>query len=216
MIFDLTQLIDDKVPIYPGDPLFKICAHSTIPSDGYSVQSISLGSHTGTHVDAPSHFCLTGKAIHEIPLSSFIGPAVVIDVTGKQPRERITWEDILPFSKGIRRDSVVLFRTEWSKHWGTPTYFNHPFLDRHIAVELLKKGVTRIGVDTLSPDETEGQSGDFGIHETILNADGLIIENLCNLRSIPSNAMISFAPLLLNGGDGSPVRAYAWDSAASI
>lgn len=212
-IIDLTQPLDSDMSIYPGDPTFALCAHSHIDTDGYSVQRISLGSHTGTHVDAPSHFIPPGKSIDQVPLASFIGHALVIDVSHKKARERISWEaDVLPYAPQIHADTVVLFYTDWQRHWKTPTYLDHPFLDKAIASHLVSLGVLRIGIDTLSPDETEGPSGDFGVHEVILGADGLIIENLCNLENIPTSpaAMISFVPLNLKGGDGSPVRAYAW------
>lgn len=212
-IIDLTQPLDSDMSVYPGDPTFAICSHSHIEKDDYSVQSLTLGSHTGTHVDAPSHFFASGMSIEQIPLSSFIGKALVIDVSHKKERERISWEDdVLPYATHLLPDSVVLFQTDWHRYWKTPAYLNHPFLDKDVASRLVKLGVCRIGIDALSPDETEGTSGDYGVHEILLASGGLIIENLCNLSSIPATgtAMISFAPLNLTGGDGSPVRAYAW------
>ncbi|KAF8910826.1 putative cyclase [Mucidula mucida] len=211
-IIDLTHKLDkNTISIYPGDPSFALCSHSTVPKDGYSVQSLSLGSHTGTHVDAPSHFFQSGASIDQIPLTAFVGPARVIDVTPKKPRERITWDDdVLPHKDRLRPGDVVLFQTDWCAHWGTPTYLAHPFLDKDVAQHLLKLGISRIGIDTLSPDETEGQRADFGVHEIILGAGGLLIENLRNLKNVPIDATISFVPLNLTGGDGSPVRAYAW------
>ncbi|KAF9011580.1 putative cyclase [Hymenopellis radicata] len=209
-IIDLTHQLNKNISIYPGDPPFALCSHSTVPKDGYSVQSLSLGSHTGTHVDAPSHFFASGKSIDQIPLASFVGSARVIDVSPKNARERITWDDVLPHEDSLRPGDVVLFRTNWCAHWGTPSYIDHPFLDRDVAQRLVQLGISRIGIDTLSTDETEGQSGDFGVHEIVLGAGGLLIENLRNLKNVPVDAMISFVPLNLTGGDGSPVRAYAW------
>ncbi|KAG7449873.1 putative cyclase [Guyanagaster necrorhizus] len=196
--------------LYPGDPPYTCSPHATVPEHGYSVQSISLCTHTGTHVDAPSHFFADAKSIDQIPLPSFIRPAIVVDVSEKVvPRGRIIWDDF-NLSIDNRSEPIVLIRTDWSKHWGKPEYVNHPFLDAEAARQLVARGVSAIGIDTLSPDETEGAANDFGVHQAILGAGGLIVENLKNLAAIPDGAFVNFVPLNLKGGDGSPVRAFAY------
>ncbi|KAI0667108.1 putative cyclase [Trametes maxima] len=216
---DLTYVVDENVQVYPGDPAFSCCPILTIPKDGQTVHSIAMGSHTGTHVDAPYHFIQDGATVDTVPLSSFIAHAVVIDVTGKQPKECITWTDLLPHAKLIRRKAtfphgaVVLLHTGWSRHWQSSAYFEHPFLTRDAAERLITLGVKAIGVDTLSPDETcvDGTTPDFGVHDTVLGAGALIVENLTNIASIASGDwLVNFVPLKLKGLDGSPVRAFAW------
>ncbi|KIY69494.1 putative cyclase [Cylindrobasidium torrendii FP15055 ss-10] len=212
-IIDLTHRLDANTSIYPGDPPFSFSQCTTIEKEGYSVRNLALGTHTGTHVDAPAHFVKDGPTIDQIPLKQFSGKAVVVDVTGRQPRDRICWEDVQPqLSAHDLRNAVIRFHTGWPVHWSTAEYMHHPFLDGLVAEELLKAGVKRIGIDALSPDETEGTDESFSIHHTILGAGGLIVENLCALDQIPKGAMISFPALSLAGGDGSPVRAYAWTS----
>ncbi len=91
-------------------------------------------------------------------------------------RARITWDD-LNLSIDDKSDAIVLIRTDWCKHWGKPEYVNHPFLDADAARQLVARGVSAIGIDTLSPDETEGSPNDFGVHQAILGAGGLVVEN---------------------------------------
>ncbi len=76
-LIDLTQPFDSKLPVYPGDPLFSCRQSHTVPRDGYSVHALSYSSHVGTHVDAPSHFFANGATIDQLPLSTFIVPALV-------------------------------------------------------------------------------------------------------------------------------------------
>ncbi|KAI0644925.1 putative cyclase [Trametes meyenii] len=215
---DLTYVVDENVQVYPGDPAFSCCPTLTIPKDGQTVHSISMGSHTGTHVDAPYHFIQDGATIDTISLSSFVAHAVVVDVTGKQPKELITWTDLLPYIELICRKAalphgvVVLLHTGWSQHWQSSVYFEHPFLTRDAAERLIALGVKAIGVDTLSPDETcvDGSTPDFGVHHVVLGAGALIVENLTNIASIASGDwLVNFVPLKLKGLDGSPVRAFA-------
>lgn len=164
----------------------------------------------GTHVDAPYHFFADGKKIHEIPLSTFIGNVLVIDLTSKGAREVITWEDLAPYASKMHEGIIVLLYTNWSAHWKTPKYYDHPFL----AQGILASGVRVLGVDMLSPDETrtDGSMGELGFatHEVILGAGGVIAENLTNLSAIlGKDAVVSLIPLNIRGCDGSPIRAYA-------
>ncbi|KAF9463586.1 putative cyclase [Collybia nuda] len=218
-LLDLSHKLDSNVQIYPGDPAFSCSPFATVSKDGYSVHAVSLGTHTGTHIDAPSHFFADGKTIDQIPLSSLMGPLVKIDLTksGLEERQVITWEDhiaLTPAAAEIRVGVILLIQTGWAAYWGTPKYFHHPFLSRDAAQRILDKGVKVVGFDTLNPDETpfEGVGGEqgFGTHEVILGAGGVIAENLTGLERIGDQNMIALIPLNLEGCDGSPIRAFAW------
>ncbi|EIN06672.1 putative cyclase [Punctularia strigosozonata HHB-11173 SS5] len=214
---DLSHKLNDSVQIYPGDPAFCCKQACTVPKDGYSVHALSMGSHTGTHVDAPSHFVLDGAAIDELPLSLFVGPALVIDVSKAgtlAPKARITWDDLQAYEARMRPGVVVLVHTGWARHWGSPVYFDHPFLTRDAAQGIMRAGVKTVGIDTLSPDETHTgdvpADADWGVHETVLGAEGVIAENLKGLEQLLAGEWtVHVAPLNLTGVDGSPVRAYA-------
>lgn len=215
---DLSHALDSATQVYPGDPAFSCCPTMTIPKDGMNLQTITMGSHTGTHVDAPYHFFDTGLTIDQIPLSTFVGNAVVVDVTAKLSKALITWTDISAHEESIRRkasldDGVfVLLRTGWSKYWSSDEYYHHPFLEVDAARRLLELGVKLIGIDTLSPDETrlDGSMPEFGVHEVVLGAGAMLAENLTNLEAIQTDDwLVTLMPLKLGGCDGSPVRAFA-------
>ena len=209
-IYDLSHNLDSDTQVYPGDPTFSCHKVSSIKNDGYSVTRLSLGSHTGTHIDAPSHFFENGKTVDELDLSLLVGSAVIIDIQAKQPRERIAWEDFTSANVDslIQGHKILLVRTGWSKYWKTPAYLDHPFFDKEVATRLLELGIRVFGVDTLSPDETvsEGMEGtedgdeDFGVHETLLGSGAMIVENLTNLDAVPGNLVqVSLLPLLITG-----------------
>ncbi|KAI0688452.1 putative cyclase [Cytidiella melzeri] len=228
-IVDLSYQLNAQTQIYPGDPEFSSCPHLTLSTDGIRVQRISLGSHTGTHIDAPAHFVEDGQTVDDIPLSSLIGPAVVVDLTESgrgrdlQKREIIQVDDLLPYGTRMRRlteagESVILLlRTGWSKYWGTEGYVDHPFLSPDAAQWLVDIGIRVLGIDAFSPDETmlvhlEGTpETTFEVHKIILGAGAIIAENLTNLDVIQDGEWtVSLLPLKLEGSDGSPVRACAW------
>lgn len=215
-IVDLSHKLNSCATIYPGDPAFTCHPCATVAKDGYSVHALALGSHTGTHIDAPSHFFVDGKTIDQISLRTLFGPLVVVDLTRHNLRNRqiITWADIEASSELMLPGVILILRTGWSVYWGLPRYYDHPFLARDAAVRILEKGVRILGVDTLSPDETpyQGVGGGegFGTHEVILGAGGIIAENLTNLAALDGHNRIGLVPLSLEGSDGSPVRAFAW------
>jgi len=96
----LNDVIDLSVPrgastaLYPGDPAVVLRPHATIERDGYNLLELSLGSQSGTHVDAPFHFLESGARVDELPLERFAGPAVIVDARGAGERGRIGWHHI--------------------------------------------------------------------------------------------------------------------------
>ncbi|KAJ7503164.1 putative cyclase [Mycena galericulata] len=209
---DLSQSLKPGMQIYPGDPVFACHPIASIEKDGYAVTALSLGSHTGTHVDAPAHFFADGKPISQIPLSTFIGRALVVDLTHKSAREPITWDDDLaPHAHQMATGVILFLHTGWSQYWGTDKYLDHPFLERAAAEHIIATGIQVVGVDALSPDETRlDGTGSFGAHEVILGAGAVIAENLTNLHAIVGlDYTVHLVPLNIDGSDGSPIRAYA-------
>ncbi|KAG2136808.1 hypothetical protein BD769DRAFT_1438449 [Suillus cothurnatus] len=189
-----------------------------IPTDGYTVHAVSLGTHTGTHVDAP------------FSLERFVGRALVVDVRQlARVRGCIQWRDVRESldrtrgtiaSLGSRSEGkidIVLFWTGWDKWWSEQKYFDHPYFGRDVAEELVEMGVRLVGVDTLSPDETvlvqdggKEKEDAFVMHEVLLSRGCLICENLTNLGELKEEVWVSLVPLSLHGADGAPVRAYGW------
>ncbi|MDP4552598.1 cyclase family protein [Alkalihalobacillus macyae] len=207
-IIDLSIPINNETPAYPGDPKPNIHPAAEIDKDGYQVTQLNIGSHTGTHVDAPFHFQKEGERIDQSTLTKFMAPGLVIDVTGKAPAEQITMDDVAEQIESVVPGTIVLFHTGWAKHIGTETYFEHPYLSVDIINSLLDKGVTTFFIDALNVDPPDGSA--FPVHEAITLVNGIIGENFCNFDQIDfANPLIIALPLKLEGLDGSPVRAIA-------
>ncbi|NJE25135.1 hypothetical protein E3E22_00520 [Thermococcus sp. MV5] len=110
MIIDLSMELSGNILVYPGDPKVEIKAWSTIEKDGYYMNTLFMGEHTGTHVDAPAHFIKGGKTIDEMPLDKFIGEGAVIDVSRLE-------RDILP-EDITEKVEILLFHTNGAEWFG--------------------------------------------------------------------------------------------------
>lgn len=207
-IVDLTIPLTNNTPIYPGDPVPLIQQAASISQDGYNVSTLELGSHTGTHVDAPYHIISEGNRMDEAPLEQFMGEGVVIDVRGKKAGTAITLSDIEPFLTKVNPGIIVLFHTGWSHYTDSEEYYNHPYIELEVIETLLKQGVHTFFIDALNIDPPDGSS--FLCHEAITAANGIIGENFTNFDQIDfEHPFIIALPLKLAGIDGSPVRAVA-------
>ncbi|KIJ66055.1 hypothetical protein HYDPIDRAFT_87805 [Hydnomerulius pinastri MD-312] len=218
-LIDLSHTLTTSGPMstWPGHPIFSATQTSSIPTQRSNVTLLSLGSHTGTHIDAPSHFIAEGEPIDAFDIGRLMGRGVVIDVRGKGARERIGWEDVQGYEGALKEGVIVLFCTGWSKFWGEKNYGDHPYLDVEVAQKLVERGVRVIGVDSLSPDEMKlGQEAEecgTGVHGVILGAGGAIAENLRGVEEVlgMKSPIVSLLPLKIGGCDGSPIRAIAFE-----
>lgn len=211
-VLDLSVPVDAGTVVYPGDPVPRFEVHSTITAHGFNLLSIHLGSQSGTHVDAPYHFEEDGLRIDEVPVDRFVGPGVVVDATGLAPRTEITWEHVAPVADRIEPGVIVLLRTGWSAHYGTGTYFEHPFLGADACRRMLDLGARSFCIDAINIDETpdeEHPGVGFPCHHLISRLDGVIGENF-NLSVLPDgDFLVACTPVRLTGADGGPVRAVA-------
>ena len=204
-VVDLSHPLDDRTQVYPGDPAVRLSPARSLERDGYRVSHLHLGSHSGTHVDAPSHVVEDGATVDELPLHLLTGPAVVVDLRDLGPREPIGWERLAAYARPGR---MLVLHTGWDGFWGSVRYEDHPYLDGEAAWQLVAAGVRTVGIDALSLDETQGE--DFPAHAALLSAGGVVVENLTNLAAIDHpEPTLSVLPLRLRGCDGSPVRAVA-------
>lgn len=206
--YDLTRPIEDGMPHFPGDPAPRVVpVHGTPP---WRVTAVELGTHTGTHIDAPSH-CIPGaRPIDAFPAASFVRPGTVAVLAGLGEDEPIEPERLEPSLARMRPGEVVVIATGWEHAWGAPRYFRHPYLSQEAAMLLVDAGIAIVGVDTPSVDSTV--RGTSAAHETLLTAGVLIVENLCGLDALAPGQryVFCFLPLPVRGGDGAPVRAVAW------
>ncbi|WP_126428574.1 cyclase family protein [Brevibacillus marinus] len=207
-IVDLSIPLSSRTPVYPGDPVPTITTAATIAADGYNLSLLQLGSHSGTHVDAPYHFRADGPTLDRLPLHAFIGEGVVIDVTGKEPAEPIRAADVEPYLEQLAPGKIALIHTGWSDYLGEPRYFQHPYLEAAAVEAMLERGVRTFLIDALSVDPPDGHT--FAAHEKITQCNGVIGENLARFAAIDFvQPWIIALPLKIEQGDGSPVRAVA-------
>ncbi len=191
---------------YPGDPAVHLRSVAEFESEGYRVTELRCGSHSGTHVDAPSHTEPEGKSLGAFPIDRFRGAAIRVDCRDLSAREPI------PAARVPETDAdTVVFHTGWDEHWGTGRYLDHPYLDPETARQCANRGYD-VGVDTLNPDPTPSPNASpsepegFQAHHILLGEGRLIVENLTGLERLPERFELCVYPLPLDG-DGAPVRA---------
>ena len=202
-IYDITVPLSPSLPVYPGDPEIVITPVAQLQwGDAANVSRLTLSSHTGTHLDAPRHFFQAGLAIDRIAPHVLMGPARVC--TFPDATTHLTADDLRPL--GLAGTQRLLFKTPNSALWErTGFQTNYVALTESAAHLLVDLGVQLVGIDYLSVDAFECQ--DFPVHRTLLGAGILILEGL-DLRTVPPGDYELLAlPLLLQDGDGAPVRA---------
>lgn len=160
---------------------------------------VTIGTHVGTHIDAPAHMIVGGKTLDKYDLSKFIGNGALIDV-----RKKDVIDSKLSIDK-IKPTDIVLFMSGMDKNYFSASYFeNYPVLTAELAKALIKKGVKMIGLDTCSPDKAP-----YEIHKLLLKNDILIIENLTNLDQLIDKQFKALALPLNLQTEGAPVRVIA-------
>ena len=201
-IYDISQIIKTDLPVYPGDPSVDIETVTTIADDGYRVSRLHMGSHTGTHIDAPNHFLPGGKAIDEIPLHRFMSTCTVVEID--HPRA-VVLEDIEGLA--IEAGHSILFKTQNSERLVQDDIFDpeYIYIEEEAAAFLAARGVNLVGIDSLSV-ETYDSAG-FRTHKIFLDSDVIILEGVVLTDVPPGTYQLICLPLRLQGLDASPVRA---------
>jgi arylformamidase len=204
-IVDLTRLITIDMPVFEKRIKPLTIPWSRMDIHGYDLELIFMSTHTGTHMDAPSHFNTKGYTIDEAPLSNLISDAILLRVS-KGASEYITREDI-SIVDDLKGKSLII-STGWEHRYHGEEYLSsNPGLSRDAAEYLVDKGVIQVGIDTANIDNAEDLN--FTAHRILLGNNITIIENLCNLTALESRFRLVALPLRLKGATGSPIRALA-------
>ena len=199
MYIDLSVLLNEKTPVYPGDSPIKVEPAGSIEDEGWNDHIVLLNTHVGTHIDAPLHMIPDGKTLNQIPLEQFIGRGHLIEVDKEFSLTALK-------NAGIQADEIVLFQTGMSKHYYEPHYFEqYPVMSEAMAQYLIEQKVKMVGVDTASVDNLE----DFPIHKMLLSSEILIIENLSNLNELTDKTFTIYALPIRLDLDGAPARVVA-------
>ena len=213
-LIDLSHTIEDGLVTYKGLPAPIICDYLSRENsrqfyDGnteFQIGKIEMVSNTGTYLDCPFHRFEGGKDLSEITLDAVADLEALRVHTGIPENLAI---DVAFFENLDLAGKAVLVHTGWAIHWNTALYYeNHPFLTEAAAVFLKEKGVKLVGIDSHNIDDTRTKSRP--VHTTLLGAEILIAEHLCNLESLPESGFtFSAIPPKIRGMGTFPVRALA-------
>ena len=205
-LLDLSRRLETGMPVFPGDPPVDLAPAAAQPP--WQVTRLHLGTHSGTHIDAASHYVRGGRTIDAYPLERFVLDAYVVHLDAAA-EAAIPWEDIAAQLPVDVAGCAVLVHTGWERFWGTADAALHPSLAEDAAGGLAARGVTLVGTDALNIDATAAAT--VFAHAALLGADVLVVENLVGLGALAAGRpyCCAFVPLNVAGGDGSPIRAYA-------
>lgn len=214
-IVDLTYPICDGMLTFQADWHPRVCVQQLgrIGLEGRESRRLTLGTHTGTHIDAPSHFIDGGMSIDMISLDVLIGPITIVDLTKYSLRKDVVISSKHLLDENISFSKRMIFYYGWDQYWNTQQFFkNYPSLSFDAAQLLIDSGVKFLGYDTPSPDDSNGKMDgtrhDSPIHKMFLSNGTILAEYLANLDSIDCsiNWEIFALPLALQHGDGAPSR----------
>jgi len=203
MIYDVSLTISEDMVTWPKDPKVVINKARAISNgDSCNVTQLEMGSHTGTHIDAPYHFDENGKKVHELELETLTGRVSVFSISNSK---EISLEDV----KMLQLDGTtrVLFKTANSAWWqaGMAQFTeDYVYVTNDAAKYLVDTGIKLVGIDYLSI-EKYGSKG-HETHKTFLGNGVILVEGLNLSPVLPGNYELIALPLKIKNGDGSPAR----------
>ena len=224
-VIDLSHPLHPDIPQWPGDPTPEFEEVATLERDGFYLRRLSLGEHSGTHVNAPAGFQPGGAGIDQYPPTAFVAPAIVIDArerAGANPDYLLGVNVLLDWEKEhglIPPGSLALLHTGWQEKWEDPQAYlgdrgdgalHFPgFGVQALGVLLTQRGAVGIGIDTHGVDG--GIDTTFSVNRRVLERQRIVLENLCNLDQLPPlGATLVIGALKLRGGSGSPASVLAF------
>ena len=228
---DLTHAFSPEAVYWPTARPFTLDTVSFGVTPGgwfYSSFDFAASEHGGTHLDAPIHFAEGRLAADEIPLSGLMGPAAVVDVSGRaDPDYLVSVADLQGWEAEhgkLPDGGILLLHTGWGARYGDRAAYlgtdvtgpdavpllHFPGLDPEAARWLVaERGVVAVGIDTPSIDR--GQSTTFESHVVLYTQNVVGFENVANLDQLPaSGSYVVALPMKIRGGSGGPLRIVAF------
>ena len=203
-VYDISTPLRPEMPIWDDGPAPMLDAVTHIERGDHStVTRFSMGSHTGTHVDAPAHFVRGAATIDQLSPEVLVGPALVVEHAG---RGHITAADLASLGVNGGHDRV-LFKTANQRLWEDPA-FRRDFvaLAPDAARRLIELGVRLVAIDYLSIEAYDAVGCE--VHRALLEA-GIVVLEGADLRAVPPGEyLLVCAPLNLEGAEGAPTRAF--------
>ncbi|XP_067938905.1 isatin hydrolase-like [Watersipora subatra] len=229
---DLSHSLNSQTHHWPANKDFEqtVIANGTSPNGGwYANNDMSLGEHTGTHLDAPAHFAMNKDVFYAstIPVERLVRPLSIINLADKAVADRdyyATAHDILEWERRygmIPRGGIVIFNYEWAKHWNShddifgsnsfdPSTFHFPGVGLCAARVLAIRGVYGVGIDTPSMDY--GQSEGSPVHKYLMERNVFFLELVGDMSALPDGGKgvtLMVGAMKIDGGTGGPVRLIA-------
>lgn len=215
----LSHVNTTDMPIFPGDPTPVLEPAFTVEKDGFFLLSVTMGEHSGTHWGAPAHFNADEKTADKLPATSFVFPAVVIDVRDKaadNPDYALSLADVQAYEKAngrIPEHAMVIAFTGWEKRWNDPKAFFNEDKDKvmhypGIGIDATQwlidnRALGGLGIDTHGVDPGSDES--YATNTALLKGDRIHLENLAGLEQMPAKgAWIVVGGVRNLNGSGSP------------
>lgn len=217
-VVDLTQPLSPATAVWPGMQQLSVRTTESHADDGVYARDLTLGEHTGTHLDAPAHFHEGGATVEAIPVDDLVCEAAVIDIREACALDgdyTLSAADVIEHQSAhgpLPPRAAVLVCTGWSAHREDAARYigdlRFPGVAAEAARLLIAQGAAGIGIDTLSVDA--GLATDCAVHNLTLPAGLWHLEGLVNLELLPPRGalLVIGAPPLV-GGSGVPARALA-------
>lgn len=214
-IIDLTMMIEEGMQTFMADwhPVVEITQLGRHGIENRESRKLVLGTHTGTHCDAPRHFIPEGLTIEHVGLEQLVGRATICDLSDSDPLEEVSADSLDKVLAG-RPTERVFIRYDWDRHLDGSDYFTrHPYLSEEACEYLVDKGCVLLGMDTPQPDSPRNgrlSDNDSPNHKILLGNGVVLVEYLVNLSQLSmSEEFIVVAPLRIKNGDGAPARCFA-------
>ena len=201
-IIDVSRPIFTGMAIYPRNPPVAITpAKSIARGDSSNVSLLTLGSHTGTHVDAPLHMDVAGTGVDHVSLDAMIGPAIVVGIP-----DGVRAIGPAELEGSIGRHTRVLVRSRNSARFAATGTFDEEFsyLTPDGAALLVERGVVFFGIDALSVEQYH--AGHHRAHDILLQSGAAVVEGLALEDAAPGEYEVVCLPLRIRGCDGAPAR----------
>jgi kynurenine formamidase len=210
----MSRVIDLTLPLVPGQRGVAMDPKFTVARDGWNAATWQLYSHAGTHMDAQIHFDAGAETIDTKSLSLCLGPAWVANLTPIAPRTLLTVAHLGAVAQNFTDGECLLLRTDWHKHAADSALYRDglPRIGDELAAWCVAHRVKILGVEPPSIADVNDLPEVTRIHKVLLGGGVTIVEGLAFLDQLTQSRVFFHAlPLKLAGGDGCPVRAFAYD-----
>ena len=206
------KIIDLSLTLKTGARGYERERVKTIEKDGWNASTLHIYSHAGTHMDAPVHFNISKETIDELDPGKFVTTCLLVDIPEPEESMFITPDHLRGFPYEDLSGKSIVFRTGWSQYADKPEIYRDklPKIGEELAIFLVKKGVSVVGVEPPSVADVNNSNELTKIHDILMRGGITIIEGLANLDKLSGKPFTLVAlPLKIEKGDGAPARVIA-------